>query len=788
MDTITYTVSDGTTTATATLDIVIVGVDDPPVAVADRVTVDEDGTVTVDVLANDSDPDGDTLTVTSVTMSNATTNIGPDGAVTITPAPDVNGTLTGTVTISDGTTSVTTMLRVDVTPVNDAPVVPAATATVAEDTPQVIDLLAGATDADGDPLTVTGLDLSGVTTGTVTDNGDGTITYTPNPDAEGTDTILYTVSDGTTATDGTLTVEVVGEDDPPVAADDTATVLEDGTTTVDVLANDSDPDGDALSIVSVSLPGATTSTGPGGVTVTPDADANGTLTGSVTITDGTTDATSTLTVDVTAVNDAPTITPGPDVAISASAGPQTIPAWATDITPGPADEAGQTLGVTIDTTRTSIYDTLPALDLATGDLSFELGAGETGSSTVTITLTDDGGTDDGGVDTTVVTMTISAAATVPDAVDDSTTIDEDGQDVIRVLDNDDDGGGGLVITDIDDSATTLGTVTDLGGGNIRYEGNPDANGTDTFTYRVDNGVGTDTATVTVQITPVQDAPVAVDDSYSTTAGRTLVVGAPVGVLANDTDVDGDTLTAVAGTLSQAPYGPVGTLNADGSFDYTAPAGFTGTAVFAYTVDDGTDTDTASVSIDVAPTPVVVEELFLRGPLLSLLDPSRSALSTTPPPLSSANPLTDWDLDGDPGRTLEAGSSRMSETDIGQYHEWLFTPSADLELAGPVSLRLNSVTDQFDTDVRLDYGVGVYECVSPGPTGTSCTLLQAVEDVRVDDWNPSGTWSERTLPIGDVFETIEAGNTLLVKVSFDEEDVFLSLTSDRPSSLLYSTPE
>ena len=128
---------------------------------------------------------------------------------------------------------------------------------------------------------------------------------------------------------------------------------------------------------------------------------------------------------------------------------------------------------------------------------------------------------------------------------------------------------------------------------VTYTPNTDFNGSDSFSYTVRNvdGVVSNTAVVTVAVTPENDAPVGVDDSYNVTASTVLADN----VLTNDTDIDGDALSATVATS----IGTFGTfaLNADGSFTYTAGA-TAGSDSFTYTVSDGVLTSTATVSIDV----------------------------------------------------------------------------------------------------------------------------------------------------------------------------------------------
>lgn len=204
--------------------------------------------------------------------------------------------------------------------------------------------------------------------------------------------------------------------------------------------------------------------------------------------------------------------------------------------------------------------------------------------------------------------TIGATAPPPVAVADDSTAAEDTAVIVRVLDNDQ--GQGLEIAAANNGAKGLVTVnTD---GTVTYRPNANANGNDSFTYTIRDAMGqTDTTTVSVAVAAVNDAPVAVDDAFSTTAGTSLSGS----VLANDSDVDGDPLTvtlydqasAQGGTVSMAP---------GGTFTYTAKAGFVGADSFSYTASDGNGGyATASVSVTVEatptadPTPYYVEDLI-----------------------------------------------------------------------------------------------------------------------------------------------------------------------------------
>src|SRR5262249_26163352 len=129
-----------------------------------------------------------------------------------------------------------------------------------------------------------------------------------------------------------------------------------------------------------------------------------------------------------------------------------------------------------------------------------------------------------------------------------------------------------------------GTLTLSANGSFTFTPAANYNGTDSFTYTASDGRLTSSpATVSLTIAPANDPPVANPDSYSGSDATTLTVSATNGVLANDTDIDGDSLTA---TLVTGPAHGSLSLNADGSFTYTPAANYNGSDSFTYTASDG----------------------------------------------------------------------------------------------------------------------------------------------------------------------------------------------------------
>ena len=122
-------------------------------------------------------------------------------------------------------------------------------------------------------------------------------------------------------------------------------------------------------------------------------------------------APATVSLTITAVNDAPSFTKGANQSVPQDAGAQTVAGWATAISDGPADESAQVLNFVVSTTNTALFSVQPAVS-ASGTLTFTPAAGATGSATVTVQLHDNGGVANGGVDTSAPqTFTITVAPT-----------------------------------------------------------------------------------------------------------------------------------------------------------------------------------------------------------------------------------------------------------------------------------------------------------------------------------------------------------------------------------------
>ncbi|MFM2477038.1 Ig-like domain-containing protein [Celerinatantimonas sp. MCCC 1A17872] len=585
-DTITYTISDGNGgTTTATVAVTVNAVNDAPTAVDSTATTDEDTPVTLSVLDNATDVEGDTLTVTTASATNGTVTINADGTITYTPNANFNGSDTITYTVSDGNDGTTTAtVAVTVNAVNDAPTANDDTAITDEDTPIVINVLDNDSDTDGDPLSVT---QASATNGNVIINADGTLTYTPNANFNGTDTISYTIRDSSGATSSaTVAVTVNAINDAPITHHDTAVTQEDTSISLDVLANDSDIEGDTLAVTTVSATnGTVTINADGTITYTPNANFNGSDTITYTVSDGNGGSTTaTVAVTVNAVNDAPTAVD------STASTDEDVP-----VTLSVLDNATDIEGDTLTVTTASATNGAVTIN-ADGTITYTPNANFNGSDTITYTVSDG----NGGTTTATVAVTVNAVNDAPTATDSTASTDEDTPVTLAVLDNASDvEGDTLTVTT---ASATNGTVTINADGTLTYTPNANFSDSDTITYTVSDGNGgITTATVAVTVNAVNDAPTAVDSTASTDEDTPITLS----VLDNASDVEGDTLTV---TTASATNGTV-TINADGTITYTPDANFNGSDTITYTVSDGnggTTTVTVAVSVNAvndAPTAV-----------------------------------------------------------------------------------------------------------------------------------------------------------------------------------------
>ncbi|EPZ1266509.1 tandem-95 repeat protein [Vibrio parahaemolyticus] len=490
--TISASVSDGVNPTANDSDSLIVNrVNDAPTvenAIADQVLSEDFDAYTIDL--NEVFKDSDSSLEFSVSGNNSIQISIVSGVATITPTADWNGKETITFTATDPSgESISQRVDFTVAPVAD---IVADKATVVEDTPTIIKVLGNDT-FEGDGKVVSLDANNGPANGSVSVNPDGSVTYTPNDNYHGIDSFTYIVTSGGVSESTTVYVDVTPENDAPVAKDDTAITDEDTPVTIDVLPNDTDVDGDKLSIESASVPKeqGTVEVVNGKLVFTPAENFNGDAEITYTVTDGALTDQATVKVTVNAVNDTPVV--------ESNIADQTL---AEDFTP-----------YTIDL-NTAFSD----VDNVDGELTFSVSGNSNiqvaivngiatitptadwnGSETLTFTATDPSGES--------VSQTVDfTVAPVVDIKADSTNVVEDTPTIINVLGNDTFEGKDKVVSLDAENGPKNGTVTVNNDGTVTYTPDDNYVGKDTFTYVVTSGGVSESTTVTVNVTPVNDKP------------------------------------------------------------------------------------------------------------------------------------------------------------------------------------------------------------------------------------------------------------------------------------------
>jgi len=496
-------------------------------------------------------------------------------------------------------------------------------------------VLANDTDGDMDPLTAT-LVTGPTNAQAFTLNADGSFNYTPAADFSGSDSFTYVANDGQVdSAPATVTITVNPINDPPVAVDDTAVTNEDVQVHVDVLANDSDVDGnlDPASVAVTTPPtSGSTSVNPanGVITYTKSADFNGADSFIYEVCDDGTPLpaqcdTATVNITINDVNDAPTFTAGPDQTVNEDAGAQTVAGWATAISPGAPNEAGQTLTFNFTgNTNAALFAAGPAVDATTGDLTFTPAADTSGSANLTIELMDDGGTANGGVDTSApASFTITV-----NPVNDAPTFTP-GADVTVLEDSgayDQPWATGISAGPADESGQMLtfnitandnpglfaaGPTINAGSGNLSFTPAAEASGVANLTVELmdDGGTangGVDTSApvnLVITVTNINDAPsftAGPDPTVDEDSGAQTVNGWATGISAGAPNETGQTLTFnITGNTDPGLFSAGPSVDSTtGNLSFTPAANAYGSATITLTLMD--DGGTANGGVDTSP--------------------------------------------------------------------------------------------------------------------------------------------------------------------------------------------
>jgi pullulanase-type alpha-1,6-glucosidase len=472
--TFTFLASDGLALSnSATVTVTVTPVNDAPVANAASFTTAEDAAV--NIVLSGSDVDGDSLSYTVLSQPSHGALSGAAPNLLYTPDADYHGSDSFTFRVSDGQAdSEPATVSITVTPVNDAPTANDQTLTTEEDTP--LDILLTGNDVDGDALdfSVTTNPVHGVLSGSAP-----TLTYTPAPNYNGDDSFTFTVCDpAPLCATGTVTLTVGVVNDAPVAQDAAITTNED--TPVSILLGASDVDNDPLTFTVVDAPqhGVLGGIAPT-LIYTPNADYHGSDSFTFRANDGQADSNlATVTITVLPINDAPTAT-GQSVT-TAEDTPLAI-----TLTGGDVDGDSLAYGVLTPPTHGALSGTAP-------NLTYTPNANYHGVDSFTFQVSDGVATSQPAIVSITVTPVNDAPVAANRAV--ATTVGA----AVAIT---------LVGSDVDGDVLTFSVVTPPTSGvlsgvapNLTYTPNPGFAGSDSFTYRANDGqLDSNVATVTISV-------------------------------------------------------------------------------------------------------------------------------------------------------------------------------------------------------------------------------------------------------------------------------------------------
>lgn len=602
-DSFQYTASDGANTSAATV-VTIELTNKTPTAPHATFSVHQGDTLDpqlTSLLDRATDLDGDDLTIALVSgVSNGTLNWAGDGTFSYSPNAGFTGTDSFTYKVNDGAVdSSTATVVIDVT--NDLPTVSNLAHSVDRGGILRGDLRAGALDTDGDSLTFE-LVAEG-RTGATTVNSDGSFTYTASTTSADSDWFTYRAFDGADWS-STMTVNISVRNTAPDATDGYFFLGRSEQLTRSITMWD--PDGDPLTAQLVTG----TEYGPNGGTLNfqangtftyvPDADFVGEDSFTFTVTDGIeTSDQYTVTLDV--MNYEPTVGDriflvSPDETLTLAAPGLLAGAW---------DGDRDTLSIFADDLRTNAALGHGMLTVsADGAMTYQPSGTSVGEDTFTFRVTD------GAVQSEPATVTIRVVNSAPVAGGENTDFHlSDGtvayQGAPRVFEFDLNGeliadydGDSLTYALVDSSDSAIQSLQLSSSGHATLSVADSFTGELSFTYEVSDGLSnSDPATVSVTIG--NNAPQAIGNDFSTDVGKSLQITLPE-LLGDDFDPDGDQITIESFTVDSGSIGSISYNSYTSTYTFQ-PGNDPGVASLTYTITDGFETASASVSIDVVNT-------------------------------------------------------------------------------------------------------------------------------------------------------------------------------------------
>ncbi|MCX6072815.1 MAG: cadherin-like domain-containing protein [Campylobacterales bacterium] len=515
-------------------------------------------------------------------------------------------------------------VSVDVTPVNDAPAVsaPVALTDIAANSSLVLitaeQLLANASDVDGDTLTVANLSASA---GTLVDNMDGTWSLTPDTNYTGEITLSYEVSDGTEMVAASALQMVTSVTFVDIAEDSGSVLI----TAEQLLANASNVNGDTLTVVNLSASAGTLVDNMDGTWILrPDTNYNGEITLSYEISDGIELVAVTAIQMVTPVNDAPVVS-APIALVDIEKNSGSVLITAEQLLANASDVDGDALSVAnLSASAGTLVDNMDGTWSLTPDTNY------TGEITLSYEVSDGTEMVAASAIQMVISIVISAPVILTDVAEDSGSILIT---VEQLLANASDINGDILT--VANLTTTAGTLVDNMNGTWSLTPDTNYNGEILLNYSVSDGMQVVDTSALQLVTPVNDAPVVsapvVLADLVENSGSVLITAEQL--LANASDVEGDTLivanlSASAGTLVD---------NMDGTWSLTPDTNYTGEITLSYEVSDGTEMVAASAL-------QVVTSIVIGAPVIltDVAEDSGSILITAEQLLANAS-----DVNGDP---------------------------------------------------------------------------------------------------------------------------------------------
>jgi gliding motility-associated-like protein/uncharacterized repeat protein (TIGR01451 family) len=603
-DAFTYQLCDvNNDCSTATVHVTVNNDIDGMLAADDAITTNEDAAVTGNVSTNDTPGSeaGNTWTLVGANGSAAhgTVILAANGSYTYTPDANYNGTDVFTYQMCDldGDCSVA-KVTVTITSVNDLTAAVNDGVSASEDV-VLSGSVAGNDTPSGDggnQWTVVGAN-GGAAHGTVVMSSIGNYTFTPNTGYFGTDSFTYKLCDANgDCSSATVTITIDNDYDGIQAVNDFLTTNEDSPVTGDASTNDtpSSEGGNTWTLVSVNggaAHGKVILAQSGSYTYTPDANYHGTDVFTYQLCDLDGDCSvATVTITVSSVNDLP-------LAINDTSGAHEDTELRGSVTgndtpSGDGENIWTLSGINGGAAHGIITMT------ADGGYTYIPNANYFGSETFTYKLCDA----NGDCSTATVIITVDPANDPP-VINSSPlpqSMTEDGGTITLDIPGNTTNYDGDILTTSIVQPPAHGTVTVDSAGKLVYTPNANYNGVETFTYRVcDNGTPSlcATGTITITVTPVNDAPVAVND-VATIAEDGVLNG--TSLLSNDSDPDGNTLTINTTPKIGPSFGTL-IINTNGTYAYTPAANYNGTDSFTYEVcDNGTPSlcITATVTITI----------------------------------------------------------------------------------------------------------------------------------------------------------------------------------------------